>query len=186
MITTGEQFPAAYEAAVLDDWPGRGFDVEISGSAGSPSRSAIEVRPDDGAPWTASVAGGDAARTSSVSGLFPTPNPRVLLVVERGTAFLVDVGDPARHRRVSTDGPVAGVVNARRDGLLLLVTPWAVTALDGGDVRWTSDRLAVEDLRADELDGGWLRGVSDPESDEPREFAVELATGRVVGGSGLR
>jgi hypothetical protein len=97
---------------------------------------------------------------------------------------VVDVRAPDGYRVVPTAGSVCSVVPVRHHGLLLLATPWSISALGGRETTWTTRRIAVEGLRLDEIDEGWLRGVADPEDDEPRDFAVELSSGRVVGGAG--
>jgi hypothetical protein len=43
-------------------------------------------------------------------------------------------------------------------------------------------RGAIESLRMDEVMGGRLAGVADPHDAEPRDFVVDLETGRHEGG----
>jgi hypothetical protein len=69
--------------------------------------------------------------------------------------------------------------------MLLLVTGWAITAVGSDGDLWTTDRIAIDGLRVDEVSDGWARGVADPDDDEPRDFALDLATGRVIGGAGV-
>lgn len=101
------------------------------------------------------------------------------------TAFLVNVLAPADYSPVPTDGPVFGVEQLVDESRLLLVTRWSITAIGVDGVAWTSPRIAIDGLRVDEIDDGWLRGVADPNDDEPRDFAVDLRTGNVVGGAGI-
>jgi hypothetical protein len=185
VIGQDEAFPAAYEAEALDDWPGAGFDFHFVAPGASSRASGVLVHPYEDASWSASVAGRADGLHSSFSGLFPTPDPGVLCVVERGTAFLVDVREPAKYEVIPTEGAVSGAIPVRRCGLLLLTTAWSITAVGERGVVWTTSRIAVEGLRADELDEGWLRGVADPDGDEPRDFAVELSSGQIIGGAGL-
>jgi hypothetical protein len=119
-----------------------------------------------------------------MSGLFATPNPEVLCAVERGTVFLIDVLNPANYVVVPTEGIVTAVVTAPDEGLLLLASPWSITAIGEQGKVWDSARISIEDLRIDEIADGWLRGVADPEDDEPRDFALDLVTGSIVGGAG--
>lgn len=104
--------------------------------------------------------------------------------MERGTAFLVDVLDPATYEVIAGDGSIIAVEAVREAGLLLLATPWWVTAVGHGAVAWRSPRIAINGVRLDEMDDGWLHGVADPDDDEPRDFAIDLATGELVGGAG--
>ncbi|MGH2708856.1 MAG: hypothetical protein ACRDJK_11250, partial [Actinomycetota bacterium] len=98
-------------------------------------------------------------------------------------ASLVDVDTPERFEILDTAGPVVAVRPVVSDGLLLLASPWAVTALGEDGVRWQTGRLAIERIRLDEIEGGRLAGVADPDDDEPRDFVVDLQTGRHEGGA---
>ena len=69
--------------------------------------------------------------------------------------------------------------------LLLLITPWSIAALATDGVQWATQRVAIDGLRVDTVESGWLRGVADPEDDEARHFSLELASGGVIGGSGI-
>lgn len=69
------------------------------------------------------------------------------------------------------------------DGVLLLLTPWSITAVGQSGRRWTSGRITIDKLGVDEAGDGSLRGVADRDDDEPRDFALDLATGEVVGGA---
>ncbi len=126
---------------------------------------------------------GTGAGCSRVDCLLGTPSPTGLCVVERGTAFVGDVLEPAGFSVIETRGPVVGAEQLPADEVLLLLTPWSITAVDQSGRRWTSERIATDGLRIDEAGDGWLRGVADPDGDEPRDFALHLATGEVVGGT---
>jgi hypothetical protein len=67
--------------------------------------------------------------------------------------------------------------------LLLLATPWLVTAIGPDGVAWQTKRLAIDGLRLDETDRSRLAGVADPDSAEPREFMIDLLTGSHQGGA---
>lgn len=62
------------------------------------------------------------------------------------------------------------------------MTPWTIGAIGSDSVAWESPRIAIEGLRLDEVEEGWLRGVADPEDDEPTQYAIDLATGELRGG----
>ena len=185
MITCDQPFSAAYDAEVITDWPSGDFDYAFTSTHSGERVTAIQVVPEGGRPWTASVAVAAVAVRSAISGFFPTPNPSVLCVVEGGTGFLVNVSEPTTHQEIRSDGPITAAMPLQRLGTLLLTTPWSIIAIDHDGILWTTDRLAIESLRIDEVDGGWLRGVADPDDDEPRDFAIELSSGRHIGGAGL-
>ncbi|MCP2237473.1 hypothetical protein [Prauserella halophila] len=91
--------------------------------------------------------------------------------------------EPEGFDVVLTPGPVVAAEELAAEAVLLLVTPWAITAVGISGVLWTTPRIAIDGLRVDEASDGWVGGVADPDDDEPRDFAVELATGQVVGGA---
>ena len=119
----------------------------------------------------------------ALSALLGTPSPTGLCVIERGTVFLGDVLEPEGFTVVPTAGPVVAAEELVSEQKLLLVTPWAISAIGATGLLWATGRIAIDGLRVDEDSEGWVRGVADPDDDEPRDFAVELATGQVVGGA---
>ena len=181
-MITDSHFASEFDVAIADyaAGPDHSFSAE-----GSESRAAlVAVEPWGEVTWTAAFAGPDPGRRA-LTALLGTPRATGLCVVERGTAFLGDVREPAGFEVVATPGPVVAAEELVAEGVLLLLTPWAITAVDVDGVRWTTPRSAVDGLRVDEASDGWLRGVADPEDDEPRDFAVELATGQLIGGSAI-
>ena len=178
-----QRFVRDFEAGVVHgarDEPDFRFIAEHAGARAT----RICVEPLHGASWVAAFGSPDPD-TSATSGLFGTPSPTGLCVVERGTAFLGDVLRPDRFTAVKTAGPVVAAYEVASEDSLLLVTPWAITAIGREGVLWTTERIAIDGLRIDEVAHGWLRGVSDPDDEEPGDFAVEIATGRLVGGTGI-
>ncbi len=184
-LSSGGSFPAEYEAEFID-LPGSGeADFTFTDGRGPDRVRAIAVVPTGATPWTGTFAATDPPTRLAVSGIFATPNPTVLSAVVRGTPFLVNARRPANYELVRSGGPVVAVQQAIDDMLLLLVTPWAVAAVGSAGVAWTTRRIAIEGIRLDEIEAGWLRGVADPDDAEPREFAIALATGDVIGGAAI-
>lgn len=132
--------------------------------------------------WVGIARAGVRSLRGALSGAFSTPNPSRICVVARGDAYLIDVVAPERYQTIDTAGPVLEVRALIKQNLLLLVTPWTITAVGEHGVCWRTRRLAIEGVRLDEADGNWLAGVADPDSDESRDFAVDLTTGRHEGG----
>lgn len=180
MITHGH-FASNYDVTVADHSaaaPDHAFSAQGAGS-----RSVlVAVEPWEKATWTATFAAPDPGRRA-LTALLGTPSPTGLCVVERGTAFLGDVLEPDGFEVVATPGPVVTAEELVTQGALLLVTPWAITSVGASGVVWTTPRIAVDGLRVDEASEGWLRGVADPDDDEPRNFAINLVTGQKIGGS---
>ena len=143
-----------------------------------------------GRSWSLSNLGG-----ANVDAAFAAPEPgrralsalsdprarRVSRCRRRGIVFLGDVLDPEGFDVVPTMGPVVAAEELAGEETLLLVTPWTVTAVGASGVLWTTQRIAIDRLRVDEASDGWARGLADPETDEPRDFALDLADGHVIG-----
>lgn len=181
MLSSSGSFKRAYYATLIDA-PGAGSsDFEFSSGSSNGLVSTLLVQPFEGPEWTGSFAGNPSLR--GVSGVFETPSPTWLCYLSRGSAFLVDVMHPSRTSILTLDGPVRSVVMAEDAGLLLLATPWSITAIGAGTERWTTRRISVESLRLDEIMDHFLLGVADSDDDEPREFAVDLRTGDFRGGA---
>ena len=178
-----ERFSPHFTVTIVE---GSAAPVDFRFAAAGSGARAVElvVEPRDGPAWTAAFAAPDPG-FPALTGVLGTPNPTGLCVIERGTAFVGDVLDPASFRRVETRGPVVGAEELPRCRTLVLLTPWSITALGPDGCRWTSGRIAVDRLRVDEAGDGWLRGVADPDDEEPRDFALDLSTGEVIGGAGI-
>jgi hypothetical protein len=173
-------FPARYEVEILDLVPedARTFGRERPSQGGD---VIVAVRTDR-MRWVGVARAGPPSLPKALFGVLSTPSPLHLCVVARGDAYLIDVLAPDRYELVDTAGPVVQAKAVPDEGVLLLVSPWTITALEEKGVRWRTDRLAIEGIRLDEVQGGWLAGVADPDDDEPRDFCVNLRTGRHEGG----
>ncbi|MBW9214983.1 hypothetical protein KV102_09020 [Mumia sp. zg.B53] len=156
MMLTEDHFASEYHAAISEH-PAAEPDYVVAADGAGARAVAVEVETCGEPAWSAAFAA-------------PGPGVRALTIL---------LGTPA------PTGPVVGAEVLAADGLLLLLSPWSIVAVDVDGVRWTTERIAIDGLRIDESDGGWVRGVADPNDDKPRDFAVELSSGRVVGGSGV-
>jgi hypothetical protein len=174
-------FPAGYVVAVIDAVPDDAFVFERPGSVRN-GEVVVEVTTDNGKCWVGAARAGGPSVRGALSGVFSTPAETGLLLLGRGNAYLVDVAAPERFEAIDTGGPVVGVRPVLDEGLLLLASPWTITALGEDGVRWQTGRLAIDGIRLDEVEAGRLAGVADPDDDEPRDFVVELHTGQHEGG----
>ncbi|OYN89349.1 hypothetical protein [Parenemella sanctibonifatiensis] len=174
------RFMSEFTAGVAD--MSAGADHAFLAEGAGARSTFVVVEPWGAQSWSATFAAPDPGRRA-LSALLGTPNPTGLCVVERGTAFLGDVLNPASFEAVPTMGPVVAAEELEEERVLLLVGPWTITAVSSAGVLWETRRLAIDGLRVAEASGGWVRGASDPDDGEPREFAVELATGQVAGGA---
>jgi hypothetical protein len=142
----------------------------------------LQVTTANGKSWTGGVRAGEPSVASAVTGALTTPNKNRLVVLARGDAYLIDVQDPTNYRALSMGCPVVAVKPVPRENVLLLATPWDATAIGPDGVLWTTGRLAIDGLRLDESQDGWIAGVADPRDLEPRDFAIDLRTGKHEGG----
>jgi hypothetical protein len=182
-MITHSHFASEFDVAIAD-YSAEASDHAFSAEGAGSRAIAVAVEPWGEPRWTATFAAPDPGRRT-LSALLGTPSPTGLCVVERGTAFLGDVLEPDGFVVVPTAGPVVAAEELTAESALLLVTPWAITAVGESGVLWTTPRVAIDGLRVDEASGGWVRGVADPDDDEPRDFAVDLATGQVIGGASI-
>lgn len=179
-----DRFPSEFDASIVDAFAATPDYEFVAGGAGGRSIQVL-VDPWVVPAWSASFAASDPG-IRALSALHGTPLATGLCVVERGTAFVGDVLDPASgFDVVDTGGPVVAAAELASENVLLLLTPWEITAIDADGIRWRSERIAIEGLRVDEASDGWIRGVADPRDVEPRDFAVELSSGRILGGAGI-
>lgn len=174
-----EHFARAFEKAIIDI-PPHGPDHEFAAEGAGSRATTIWVKPHGQPGWIGSFAAPDPG-VPALTGCLGTPSPDRLCVLERGSAFLGDVADPDTFAAIKTAGPVVQAGEMLEDQLLVLITPWSITAVDHVGLRWTSGRLAVDGIAFDETSRGCVRGVADPVSDAPRDFALDLDSGRAVG-----
>lgn len=182
-MITHSHFTSEFEVTGVD-YAAAAPDHVFSAEGAGARAVVVAVVPWGESTWTASFAGPDPGRRA-LTRLLGTPSPTGLCVIERGTAFVGDVLQPNGFEVVATPGPVVEAEELVAEARLLLVTPWAITAVGADGGQWTTPRIAVDGLRVDTVSDGWLRGVADPDDDEPRDFAVDLTTGEVTGGAAI-
>lgn len=179
-------FPAQYAAEVISELPpgfSPAFEFRHSLTGTGGKIVLLEVRGKGISPWIGELRGRGLTVKSAITGLYSTPNAFRLSAVIEGDAWLIDVRQPEKNELVSTAGPVVAVKPIDSAKLLLLASPWNVTAIGEKGMVWQTERLAIDGLRLDEVKGKWLAGVADPEDTEPRNFVIHLPTGQHEGGS---
>lgn len=177
-------FPAAYEVRVREERPGSDVPWREFRRAGQRSGldlivevTALEER------WFGLFQAGPPSVREAVTGVFATPQPTCMCVIVCGSAYLVDAVTAEDFEVVKTQGPVVGVRPVVDEQLLLLVSPWTVTAVGSDGIVWQTGRLAIERLRLDEVANGRVAGVADPDDDGARDFVIDLRTGEHEGGT---
>jgi hypothetical protein len=184
MAMSDVAFPAAYEVR-LEVAP-RGEAIHTfgyPGASGVGTTLGFEIITTSGSRWRGEVMTGRGGVAKPVTGAFSTPNETRLCVIAGGDAYLVDVERPGAFEAVDAAGPVTGVRPLLHEEMLLLHSPWHITAIDRDGVRWHTARLSIEGVRIDEIQGISLAGVADPDDDEPKNFVIDLRTGLHEGGA---
>jgi hypothetical protein len=178
------EFATHYESSVTEELTDgeQEYIFERSKSGFSAVDLTWMVRTQSGRQWRGVVRAGRPPVCAAITGIFATPDSMTMCAIANGDAFLINSEDPATGQYIGTAGPVIIVAPAIEDDVLLLASPWVVTAVCAEGRTWQTRRLSVEALRLDEIADGWLRGVADPDEEEARSFAVNLRTGESRGG----
>ncbi len=159
------------------------YPQQVPGEEDALSRGAlyIEVKPAAGSSFLATCALGFREPTLP-SGVWSCPNPRDLLAVAGGYAYLLDTASPERVDFLSIR-PVCAVLPAPEETVLLLAGFHTVLAVGLEGVRWQSERLSWEGLTLAEVRDGVLHGTGwNMFSDRDLPFRLDLKTGIHEGG----
>lgn len=115
------------------------------------------------------------------SGVIEHPNRRDLIVISRGTGYLVD---PEARKGSSSFGYGYTAWLAGHD-VVVLATDCEVTAIDSHGVRWCSRRISwngIHDLRF-AVDEKTVHGNAERYNGEMMAFEIDVRTGEARGGS---
>jgi hypothetical protein len=187
--TVHEYFSHSWTAQVLNTppliAPARQFvyPLPVPGEEDAMGRGAmlLEVKPAVGGMFLATCALG-FREASLPSGVFACPRADDLLAVAGGYAYLVDTLEPAKCLHLPLR-PVASILAAPEEGLLLLAGFHSMLAVGVDGVAWESERLSWEGVAMTEVVGGTLHGTGwHMQSDRDVPFVLDLRTGKHSGG----
>jgi len=138
----------------------------------------VEFHPADGETWVGNfVRGGLTLFSTAILHL----DGRLVVVVSGGQAYLVD---PQRRALVETfGGMIQNLFEIPERGLLLFQTPFDFFAINATRRVWKTRRLAVEEFRSVRVEGDRLIGEAGDMGNLWIPFEIELASGKVKGGS---
>ena len=182
-------FPHSWTAQILSTppliAPARQFvyPLPVPGEEDAMGRGAmlLDVKPAAGGTFLATCALG-FREASLPSGVFACPRADDLLAVAGGYAYLVDTLEPAKCLHLPLR-PVAKILAAPEDGLLLLAGFHDILAIGIDGVAWQSERLSWEGVAMTEVVGGALHGSGwNMQSDRDIPFVLYLRTGKHTGG----
>lgn len=112
------------------------------------------------------------------TGVWSTPDPRVLCAVSGGYAYLIDTAAPERFTMVAYR-PVLEVRAVAEARLLLFVGHRSILAWGTHGQAWESDKLSDEGVAVESIDSGRLHGRGwDMMADREIPFTLDLATGQ--------
>jgi hypothetical protein len=97
MLGDKRSFVSEYDARFVDSPPAGEVDYTFTDGSGSARAETVSVVPWSAPSWTGSFTATDPLVRRALSGLFGTPSPVKLCVVQRGSAFLVDVLSPTDY-----------------------------------------------------------------------------------------
>jgi len=140
----------------------------------------IRITPDHGGqPWVASFA---LNARGLPNGVYACPGQDQLMVLAGSDGFLIRANNPGAAQKL----PIHPTVNVTRPvgtDLLVVNSFTDAVAVDSNGIRWTTDRLFVDDFEAVSGPPGKIlvRGTVDVAQSEPKVLELDPATGRVIG-----
>jgi hypothetical protein len=179
----------AYAVEINPEFPGTGtwrepvqhfhLDAKCDGTEEfrSPWGPPIVARitPDGRQPWIAMV---ESEGVDYLSGLYASPKSTLLLVINGGTGYLIDVTEPGSYSTLGFS-PITSVSAVESLGLILMTGFSELGALDTKGLLWTTERLVWDDLTvvAVSAEKISITGSYDARVD------IDPRTGEVLGGS---
>lgn len=144
-------------------------------------RPILEVRPARGDPWVGVFYGAQYGVPPAVSGrLIGWPDEWSICVVYAGGGVVVRADDPTRTYEIDAN-PVTGALVVPEREMVVFSDFTNLVAYGPGGVLWKSPRLALDDVRVQEVDGDVLRVEGFFGVGKPHEFTVDIATGKPSG-----
>jgi hypothetical protein len=168
---------------ILDDGFGQTPDHVFAGDDAGWSSPAdallLRVVPHDAKPWTGRFEGGYQSPNATI--VRTGPRPKLLLVVNKGSGFLIPVDDPGSAIALELS-PIVGVAVSPEDDTVVAADFTNVTGFGPEGRRWTAevswDGVELGDVRGGVVQG---RGWDAPEG-RTCDFAVDVRNGRVLRG----
>ncbi|MGI4827452.1 MAG: hypothetical protein ACRYFU_04565 [Janthinobacterium lividum] len=189
VTTSSEAFPRSWSATILQTppliAPARQFvyPQNVPGEEDALSRGALllNVRPATGGTFLATCALG-FRDPSLPSGVWACPAADDLLAIAGGYGYRLNTLDPSGCEFLALK-PIASVLPAPAEKLLLLAGFHHVLALGEQGVLWQTARLSWEGVTLREVRNGKLHGDGwDMFTDREIPFSVDLRTGEHEGG----
>jgi hypothetical protein len=160
--------------------PDYSFAGKHAGLASPADALTLRVVPRDAPAWTGTFEGGYPS-PSAVTTVRTGPRPDLLLVVNKGSGFLVPVTDPDGAIELDLS-PIVGVVASPENDILVAADFTHLAAFGPDGHRWTAE-VSWDGVDLDNVRGGVVHGQGwDAPEGRKAEFAVDVHNGRVLRG----
>ena len=144
-------------------------------------RPILKVEPGRGDPWVGVFYGGEYGVPPAVPGrLIGWPGGWSLCVVYASSGVVVRADDPTMTYEIDAY-PVTGVVVVPERDVVLFSDFTTLSATDPAAFCARSPRLALDDVRVEEVDGDVVRVKGFFGGRKLDEFTVDIATGEPIG-----
>jgi hypothetical protein len=180
-VTFDLTFPHSYSVILLSELPGNDLrrPIYFPGVTTRGGKDGLLLRftCSNDKQWSGCFAFGD----HEMCGVFAVPNPDCVCVVSKGSGYWIYVNEPEKSSQVQVF-PIRDV-RVVPDARTLLLTDFTSLHAFGSDGQLWKHRVCWDDLKIQDIRAGIVRGVGyDPTNRKQSvaEFAVELATGRVL------
>lgn len=180
-------YPAEFEVIALDridrsggkqaySYPG-GRQVPIDQElADAP---ILEIRPASGAPWVGVFYGAGYRFPSAAPGrLIGWPDGRSLCVCWAGGADVVRSDDASQTYEIEAVNPITGLLSIPELELVVFADFTTCAAYGPNGHRWTSPRVATDDLRLLHAENGVIEAVGFVAGTDGEAIRVDAATGQ--------
>jgi hypothetical protein len=163
-----------------DEVPDYSFVGKDAGLASPSDALMLQVFPQDADAWTGKFQGGYPS-PSAVTTVRTGPRPDLLLVVNRGSGFLVPVDDPDSAIELQLS-PVVGVAVSPEENTLVAADFTHLAGFGPEGRRWIAE-VSWDGVELDGIEGGVVHGRGwDAPRGRKTDFAVDIRNGRILRG----
>jgi hypothetical protein len=176
--------PPNFDVEILADdreqTPDYSFVGKDAGLASPVDALTLRVVPRDARAWTGKFEGGYPS-PSAVTTVRTGPRPDLLLVVNKGSGFLVPVADPDGAIELELS-PIVGVVASPENDTLVAADFTHLAAFGPDGRRWAAE-VSWDGVELDGVRDGVVHGQGwDAPEGRKADFAVDVRDGRILRG----
>lgn len=114
------------------------------------------------------------------NGIYSLPEVGKFVVIAKGAGYIVTANDPDDWQKLRLQEVINAYMVKEMD-LVLFINPWKICAYSNQGLSWVSDRIAIDGMEVNKIDGGFLFGTVDF-LEEQIEFKLDLQNGKHEGG----